>query len=88
MSAIIGHSHPEIVEVVSRTVSELVHLHSTILSRPVVELAALLAELSPGKLDRVLLLRPAENRMRRQSAWRSSPAASTRSSRSLAPGTA
>jgi 2,2-dialkylglycine decarboxylase (pyruvate) len=56
MSAIIGHSHPEIVEVVSRTVSELVHLHSTILSRPVVELAALLAELSPGKLDRVLLL--------------------------------
>src|SRR3954454_11172291 len=56
MSAIIGHGHPEIVEVVSRTVGELDHLYSTILSRPVVDLAALLAELSPGKLDRVLLV--------------------------------
>ena len=56
MSAIIGHSHPEIVEVVRRSIGELDHLYSTILSRPVVELAALLAELSPGKLDRVLLV--------------------------------
>ncbi|MGE0851290.1 MAG: aspartate aminotransferase family protein [Hyphomicrobiaceae bacterium] len=56
MSAIIGHSHPEIVEVVRRTVGELDHLYSTILSRPVVDLAALLAELAPGKLERVLLL--------------------------------
>ena len=43
MSAIIGHSHPEIVEVVRRTIGELDHLYSTILSRPVVDLAALLA---------------------------------------------
>jgi 2,2-dialkylglycine decarboxylase (pyruvate) len=56
MSAIIGHSHPEIVEVVRRTVGELDHLYSTILSRPVIDLAALLAELAPGKLDRVLLV--------------------------------
>jgi 2,2-dialkylglycine decarboxylase (pyruvate) len=56
MSAIIGHSHPEIVEVVRRTVGELDHLYSTILSRPVVDLAALLAELAPGKLGRVLLV--------------------------------
>jgi 2,2-dialkylglycine decarboxylase (pyruvate) len=56
MSAIIGHSHPEIVEVVQRSIGELDHLYSTILSRPVVELAALLAELAPGKLDRVLLI--------------------------------
>ena len=56
MSAIIGHSHPEIVEVVRRYVGELDHLYSTILSRPVVDLAALLAELAPGKLDRVLLV--------------------------------
>ena len=55
MSSIIGHGHPEIVEVVSRTVGELDHLYSTVLSRPVVDLAALLAKLSPGKLDRVLL---------------------------------
>jgi 2,2-dialkylglycine decarboxylase (pyruvate) len=56
MSAIIGHSHPEIVEVVRRSIGELDHLYSTILSRPVVELAALLAELSPGRLDRILLV--------------------------------
>jgi 2,2-dialkylglycine decarboxylase (pyruvate) len=56
MSAIIGHSHPEIVEVVRRSIGELDHLYSTILSRPVVDLAALLAELAPGKLDRVLLV--------------------------------
>src|SRR5581483_22433 len=56
MSAIIGHSHPEIVEVVRRYAGELDHLYSTILSRPVVDLAALLAELAPGKLDRVLLV--------------------------------
>jgi 2,2-dialkylglycine decarboxylase (pyruvate) len=56
MSAIIGHSHPEIVEVVRRIVGELDHLYSTILSRPVVDLAALLAKLAPGKLDRVLLV--------------------------------
>jgi len=53
MSAIIGHSHPEIVEVVRRTIGELDHLYSTMLSRPVVDLATLLAELAPGKLDRV-----------------------------------
>ena len=56
MSAIIGHSHPEIVEVVRHSIGELDHLYSTILSRPVVDLAALLAELAPGKLDRVLLV--------------------------------
>jgi 2,2-dialkylglycine decarboxylase (pyruvate) len=56
MSAIIGHSHPEILEVVRRTLDELDHLYSTILSRPVVDLAARLAELAPGKLDRVLLV--------------------------------
>src|SRR5262245_37688353 len=56
MSAILGHSHPEIVEVVRRGIGELDHLYSTVLSRPVVDLAELLAELAPGRLDRVLLL--------------------------------
>ena len=56
MSAILGHSHPEIVEVVRHGIGELDHLYSSILSRPVVELAALLASVSPGKLDRVLLI--------------------------------
>jgi 2,2-dialkylglycine decarboxylase (pyruvate) len=56
MSAIIGHSHPEIVEVVRRSIGELDHLYSTILSRPVVDLATLLAHVAPGRLDRVLLI--------------------------------
>ncbi len=56
MSAILGHSHPEIVEVARRSIGELDHLYSSILSRPVVDLAALIAEVSPGRLDRVLLV--------------------------------
>jgi 2,2-dialkylglycine decarboxylase (pyruvate) len=56
MSAILGHSHPEIVEVVRRSIGELDHLYSTVLSRPVIELAARLAELAPGALDMVLLV--------------------------------
>ena len=49
MSAILGHSHPEIVAVARHWIGELDHLYSTILSRPVVELAALIAEIAPGK---------------------------------------
>ncbi|MBV8187103.1 MAG: aspartate aminotransferase family protein [Alphaproteobacteria bacterium] len=56
MSAILGHSHPEIVAVARRWVGELDHLYSTVLSRPVVELAALIAEIAPGALQRVLLV--------------------------------
>jgi len=56
MSAILGHSHPEIVEVARHWGGKLDHLYSTILSRPVVDLAALIAEISPGHLDRVLLV--------------------------------
>src|SRR5258708_14787108 len=56
MSAILGHSHPEIVEVARKWIGELDHLYSTILSRPVVDLAALIAKISPGQLDRVLLV--------------------------------
>src|SRR5258708_32082616 len=56
MSAILGHSHREIVEVVRRYIGELDHLYSSILSRPVVDLAALIAKVSPGRLDRVLLV--------------------------------
>src|SRR5690348_15861092 len=56
MSAILGHSHSEIVSVARRYIGELDHLYSSVLSRPVVELAALLAKVSPGKLDRILLV--------------------------------
>jgi 2,2-dialkylglycine decarboxylase (pyruvate) len=56
MSAILGHSHPEIREVVARYAANLDHLFSGMLSRPVVELATTLAELAPGKLERCLFL--------------------------------
>jgi 2,2-dialkylglycine decarboxylase (pyruvate) len=56
MSAILGHSHPEIVAVARHFIGELDHLYSSILSRPVVDLAALIAKISPGKLDRILLV--------------------------------
>src|SRR5436190_13372475 len=55
MSAILGHSHPEIVEVVSRMIGTLDHLFSAMLSRPVIDLAEALGSLAPG-LTKVLLL--------------------------------
>lgn len=55
MSALLGHSHPRIVETVQRQMAKVAHLFSGMLSRPVVELAERLAALAPG-LDRVMLL--------------------------------
>jgi 2,2-dialkylglycine decarboxylase (pyruvate) len=55
MSSILGHSHPEIVEVVTEMIGRLDHLFSGMLSRPVIDLAEKLASLAPG-LDKVLLL--------------------------------
>jgi 2,2-dialkylglycine decarboxylase (pyruvate) len=56
MSAILGHSHPEVVATVQRQVAELDHLFSGMLSRPVLDLARRLAESLPDPLDKVLLL--------------------------------
>ena len=56
MSAILGHSHPAIVETVQRQVATLDHLYSGMLSRPVVELARRLAGTLPAPLEKVLLL--------------------------------
>jgi 2,2-dialkylglycine decarboxylase (pyruvate) len=55
MSAVLGHTHPDIVATVNRQMASVAHLFSGMLSRPVVELAARLAALAPG-LDRVQLL--------------------------------
>jgi len=55
MSAILGHSHPEIVETVRDMVGKLDHLFSSMLSEPVVDLAEALANLVPS-LPRVMLL--------------------------------
>lgn len=56
MSAVLGHSHPEIVSVVSEYAGKLDHLFSGMLSRPVVDLATRLADITPDGLDRALLL--------------------------------
>ncbi|MFD3579444.1 aspartate aminotransferase family protein [Streptomyces sp. NPDC058644] len=56
MSAILGHSHPEIVATVQRQVASLDHLFSGMLSRPVVDLARRLAGTLPAPLEKALLL--------------------------------
>jgi 2,2-dialkylglycine decarboxylase (pyruvate) len=56
MSAILGHSHPDVVETVRTAVAELDHLFSGMLSRPVVDLARSLADVTPEPLQRSLLL--------------------------------
>ncbi|WP_028936496.1 aspartate aminotransferase family protein [Pseudonocardia spinosispora] len=56
MSAILGHSHPEIVATVREQVGRLDHLYSGMLSRPVLELARRLAETLPAPLDKAMLL--------------------------------
>jgi 2,2-dialkylglycine decarboxylase (pyruvate) len=56
MSAILGHSHPEIVATVSAAIACLDHLYSGMLSRPVIELAERLSDTLPASLTRTLLL--------------------------------
>jgi len=56
MSAVLGHAHPDIVRAVSRSVAELGHLFSGMLSRPVVDLAKRLAGTLPDPLAKTLLL--------------------------------
>lgn len=55
MSALLGHSHPRVVEAIQYQVGRAIHLFSGMLSWPVVNLAERLAQLAP-QLDRVLLL--------------------------------
>lgn len=56
MSSILGHSHPEIVEVVSNQVATLDHLLSSFISEPVADLADLLTSLTPDPLDKTFFL--------------------------------
>lgn len=46
MSALLGHTHPDIVATVDRQMRSVAHLFSGMLSRPVVELASRLAALA------------------------------------------
>jgi 2,2-dialkylglycine decarboxylase (pyruvate) len=56
MSSVLGHSHPDVVSTVSTAVATLDHLHSGMLSVPVVELAKALSATLPAQLSKVLLL--------------------------------
>ncbi|MEU3275421.1 aspartate aminotransferase family protein [Saccharomonospora sp. NPDC006951] len=56
MSAILGHSHPEIVATVREQAAKLDHLYSGMLSRPVLELARRLAETLPEPLEKSMFL--------------------------------
>src|SRR6188768_1420536 len=56
MSAILGHSHPEIVATVREQVGRLDHLYSGMLSRPVIALARRLAATLPEPLEKAMLL--------------------------------
>lgn len=55
MSAILGHSHPEIVAAIREQAGRLDHLFSSMLSEPVVALAERLASLVPD-LPKIMLL--------------------------------
>ncbi|WP_380168936.1 aspartate aminotransferase family protein [Jannaschia sp. R86511] len=56
MSAVLGHSHPDVVRAVSQAVATLDHLYSGMLSPPVVDLATKLTATLPPELSKVLLL--------------------------------
>jgi len=56
LSSILGHSHPEIVEVVSAAIANLDHLYSGMLSEPVLALGESLTALTPAPLDRAMFL--------------------------------
>ncbi|SDG56596.1 aspartate aminotransferase family protein [Microbacterium pygmaeum] len=56
MSAVLGHSHPDIVRAVSESVASLDHLFSGMLSRPVVTFARRLSETLPPNLTKTMVL--------------------------------
>lgn len=55
MSAVLGHSHPEIVRVIREQAGRLDHLFSGMLSQPVVDLCSQLGCMVPG-LEKTMLL--------------------------------
>src|SRR5436305_2742033 len=54
--ATIGHNHPRIVEAVQRSLDEVIHLNSWMLSEPVLELTERLVSLVPASLNKVILV--------------------------------
>jgi 4-aminobutyrate aminotransferase-like enzyme len=56
MSCLIGHGHPEIVDVITNHAANLDHLFSGMLSPPVISLGKRLTSLTPPGLDKALFL--------------------------------
>ncbi|KAK5087797.1 hypothetical protein LTR05_002012 [Lithohypha guttulata] len=56
MSCLLGHSHPEVVEVIKEYADKLIHISSRMVSPPTINLAKRLTSLLPPGLDRVLFL--------------------------------
>jgi 2,2-dialkylglycine decarboxylase (pyruvate) len=56
MCAILGHGHPAITEAIATACDEMVHLFSGLLSQPVIDLSARLADMLPPALSKVMLL--------------------------------
>ncbi|KAH8901359.1 PLP-dependent transferase [Thozetella sp. PMI_491] len=56
MSSLLGHSHPEIVQVVQSNIAELDHLLSNMITDPVVALAERLARFLPKPLEKSFFL--------------------------------
>lgn len=56
MSSLLGHSHPEIVDVVQKYVAQLDHLLSNMITHPVVDLAERLAGILPAPLEKSFFL--------------------------------
>lgn len=56
MSSLLGHSHPEIVEVIKKYAEDLDHLLSNMITQPVVDLAQRLARFLPSPLEKSFFL--------------------------------
>ncbi len=56
MCSILGHNHPAVVQAIQKSCQQSMHLLSTILSPPVIELCEKLSEILPEGLQKTLLL--------------------------------
>lgn len=56
MSCLLGHSHPEVVEVIKEYADKLIHISSRMVSPPTINLAKRLTSLLPPGLDRAMFL--------------------------------
>ena len=54
--ATVGHNHPRVTDAIRRSLDEVIHLNSWMLSPPVVDLADVLLETVPAPLERAMFL--------------------------------